>query len=436
MPVVDASPAAARRARATMRSAVSAVVRTTSAERAGAGAGAAPSAARIRSFSAGSRTVIRNAVRNAADDEALRLELVGARRRRGRRRSSRRTAGSRSRRRAAPSRIRSRSAIVSLDVEPRVAQRGGGDPRRRARRRAPGRGGGRARARPRARRPRSRRAAPRGRTPSTACGSRSGSASRRSAGRPSSRRTRSTPRRRRPPRPGATRASAAISSGSTSSPVGLFGLQTQTRSAPAGSSVELGALDPGGDRVERVGRLLARTRAGPARGTSARRARSARRRRHRGRSAPARPRRRRPPPRAARGTCPRGTRSAARSSRRAAPAARPGSGGTFCVEADDLGRVQPVPARAISLERSRPRRTARTASGQRPALTSPRPPLPRRGAGRPSSSARVSTVSRTAASASRVARTNCTGFRNASRPRPPVPRARPPVGRTWFEPAA
>ena len=38
---------------------------------------------------------------------------------------------------------------------------------------------------------------------------------------------------------GSDRASAAISSGSTSPPVGLFGLQTQTRSAPAGSSVSV-----------------------------------------------------------------------------------------------------------------------------------------------------------------------------------------------------
>ena len=110
-------------------------------------------------------------------------------------------------------------------------------------------------------------------------------------------------------------ASAAISSGSSSTPVGLAGLQIQTTSTPR-ERVGLErapprrprAFESARDRIERVRRLL--NRGSPARGreTFARPARSDRPR-------PLRPRpvrRQRPrsrlPPRAARGTCPPDTR--------------------------------------------------------------------------------------------------------------------------------
>ena len=112
-----------------MRSAVSAVVWTTSADRAAEGSDVAPRAARMRSFSAGSRTVIRNRVREAADDEPLRLELVGTI---GEPRTRTKFAGGRraveaggEERLAHPLALGDRH----LDVEPRLAQRGGGDPR-------------------------------------------------------------------------------------------------------------------------------------------------------------------------------------------------------------------------------------------------------------------------------------------------------------------
>ena len=281
------------------------------------------------------------------------------------RRSSRATAGSRSRPRAARSRIRSRSATVCSTSSRGLAQRGRGDA---GGRRGDGRGrrgAGRARARPRARRPRSRRAARPARTPSRACGARSGSA--RS---PISGTTRlaavlevrlvDDDRRLRQARARARRSPA----GSTSSPVGLFGLQIQIEVGAARAPLGDGsrALDAARDRVERIG---GRRDAGPrcpGRGRCARRARSGRPRPRRRRSAPARRRRTRRPPPAARGTCPPGTRSGARSSRRAAPAARPGSGGHVRVEPDHLrrdaargGRRPPRPWR--------PRRTARSPSG-------------------------------------------------------------------------
>src|SRR5581483_7263527 len=56
--------------------------------------------------------------------------------------------------------------------------------------------------------------------------------------------------------------------------------------------------------------------------------------------------------------------------------------------------------------------------------------------GRPSSSAKARTIPRTPARPSRVARTTCTGFRNASSPSPPAARASPPVGSTCVAPAA
>ena len=250
-----------------MRSAVSAVVRTTSAERVGAGAGVAPSAARIRSFSAGSRTVIR-----IPSGKRRTTRPCASSRRRGLVRADedevrRATAGSRSRRRASAARIRSRSATsprrraagsrsAAAAMRAAGAATGAGSRRRSS-----------SRATSRRRRPRSRRGARRGRTPSTACGARSGSASRRQRHDGLRRRTRSTPRRRRRRRPDSDRASAAISSGSTSSPVGLFGLQTQIRSAPGRVVGQLRALDPGGDRVQRVGRAPdVRAAAGPEEG--------------------------------------------------------------------------------------------------------------------------------------------------------------------------
>ena len=227
-----------------MRSAVSAVVRTTSAERAAAGAGAAPSAARMRSFSAGSRTVIRIASGQAADDEPLRLELVGAA---GEARTTTKFAGGRraveaggEQRLAHPLALGDRL----LDVEPRLAERGGGDPR-----------GGRADRR--------------GIAAAVELGGELGrrdrvaDAQRREAERLRQRADRDQVRRRRDQRDdrlaavlevrlvdddGGVRhraASAAIASGSTSSPVGLFGLQTQTRCGVRRVVRQLRALDAG-----------------------------------------------------------------------------------------------------------------------------------------------------------------------------------------------
>ena len=313
-----------------MRSAVSAVVRTTSAERAAAGAGAAPRAARMRSFSAGQADGDPDRVRNAADDEALLLEPVGSGRRRpGRGRSSRADGGQSKPAASSASRIRSRSATVCLDVEPGVAQRGRGDPGR-------GRGDRSGVAAPvelardlgRGDRV-ARRAAPRGRTPSTACGSRSGSASRAISGTTVS-----------PPYSKYASSTTTAASGSERGERGdLLRLDAARRSGCSGcrprrdrasaglEPATLGALDPARDRVQRVGRRLRRRRAGRARGTSAPRARSGRPRRRRRRSGRARRPHRPRPPRAARGTCPPGTRSAARSSRRAAPAARRAAAG-------------------------------------------------------------------------------------------------------------
>ena len=176
MPVVGARPAAAVEVerRSAGRS------RRSSGRRARSGprraAGAAPSAARIRSFSAGRRTVIRNAIRGGGGRRAPAPRARRRGRRRGRRRSCLRTGGQS--KPAASERLAHALALGDrlLDVEPRVAQRGGGDPRRR------GRDGRRVAAAvelardARARRSRSRRAARRGRTPSRASGSRSGSA--------------------------------------------------------------------------------------------------------------------------------------------------------------------------------------------------------------------------------------------------------------------
>ena len=215
----------------------------------------------------------------------------------------------------------------------------------------------------RAPRPRTRRAAPRARTLSTACGSRSGSASRRSGGRPSSRRTRSTPRRRRPQR---REESARARRSPPARPARRSGCSgcRPTRGRRPGARRRRSHLRCRW-RSRRAGRSAAeRTRAGPARGTSAPRGRSAGRRPHRVRSGPARPPRRQRPPLAARGTSPRDTRSAARSSRRAAPAAL--RAGAACSRRS--GSPEPGAARAVPRfpRQSRPRRKARTQSGSGP----------------------------------------------------------------------
>ena len=97
--------------------------------------------------------------------------------------------------------------------------------------------------------------------------------------------------------------------------------------------------------------------------------------------------------------------------------------------ADDLHRIEPGPGRdlrgrrrpAVRREVGRQRSHRRTASAW---------------AGMPSTAASASTTGRTLSSPFRVRRWTVTGFRKASRPRPPTARARPPVGRTWFPPVA
>ena len=246
-----------RRGRGRSRSAVSAVVRTTSAERAGGGAAAAPSAARIRSFSAGRRTVIRNAS--------------------GRRRTTRPCASSRSAR-SAPCDGQTKFAGGGRAVEarPRAAPRASAPARRSSpRRRAAGL--------------RSAAAAMRAAGAATGAGSRRRSSSRgdlrrgdriadpqrgeaeRLRERPERdqvrrpgdqrhdrlrRRTRSTPRRRRRPRPGSD-------AGERGDLLRLDELAGRVVRVADPDEVgarpvvgELGALDPARDRVERVGRLL------------------------------------------------------------------------------------------------------------------------------------------------------------------------------------
>ena len=107
---------------------------------------------------------------------------------------------------------------------------------------------------------------------------------------------------------------------------------------------DLGALDSARDRVQRVGRRLHRGRPAGRRETSARRARSGRPRRRRRRSPPGRrPHTLRLPP-AARDTCPPDTRSAPRSSRRAARRGTPGSGGTFASKRSTSAADRPCAA--------------------------------------------------------------------------------------------
>ena len=437
-----------------MRRAVSAVVRTTSAERVAAGGGAAPSAARIRSFSAGRRTVIRNAVCPAADDEALRLQLVGAVGARGRRRSSRPTAGT-----SKPAREQRLPHPLALgdrllDVELRVAERGGGDPRGRGRdgrRVAPpvelagdlGRGdrvadpkrgeAERLRQRPDARR-----------------GSASPATSGATVFPPYSKYASSTTTAAS----GYDRASAAISSGSTSSPGRVVRVAEPDEVGLGRIVGELGPFDPRGDRVHRVRRLLDEgAAAGAEEG----------------------PRGERDQPVGAGAgddllgldagvgggglaqlpvgavgvLVQPGEALAERHLRHA------GQRRDVLVEADDLGRVQAVP-RGDLVERRGPgvrlepvrQRPGADAFG---VTTSPRTKADSFAvafvlgfvfhartatdsacSGSPSRAASASTVARAAASPSGVARTNCTGLRNASSPSPPAPRASPPVGRTWF----
>ncbi len=240
-----------------IRSAVSAVVRTTS-------GGTAGSRLR-RSAERGEDPVVLgrqphgdpDRVREAADDEPLRLEPLGKpggvlRADEDEVRVDRRAVVAGGDERGPHplplgDRLARRRAVAARSAAAAIRAAG-------ARDRAPARGGGRARGRSPGERPRSRPAARRARTPSRACGAQSGSAPGRSAARPSCRRIRSRPRRRRPPRPEASGRARRSPPARRSSPVGLFGLQTQTRSASAGLVGDRRALDGARDRVQRVGR--------------------------------------------------------------------------------------------------------------------------------------------------------------------------------------